>query len=79
MVSVNITTKQEHLHQDAHLSEKLHTLTQFIDCIDISMTSDEFLYHALYCQPCCQDQCGGAIIHTGVKICSSVSDKNLGG
>ena len=78
MVSVYIITKHEHLHQDTH-SEKLHTLTQFIHCIDISMTSDELLYHSLYCQPCSQDQCSGAIIHTGVKIRSPVSDQNLGG
>lgn len=79
MVFVNINTKQEHVQQDTHLSEKLNTLTQFINSIDISMTSDEFLYHALHCQPCCQDQRSRAIIHTGIKIRSPVSDENLGG
>lgn len=67
------------LPQDICFPHKFHTLTQFINSIDISMTCDEFLYHALYCQPSSQDQCSGAIIHTGVKICSSVSDQNLGG
>lgn len=56
-----------------------HTLTQFIDCVDVSMTSDELLHHALYCQPCCQDQCRRAIIHTGVQICGAISDQNLDG
>lgn len=78
MVSVYIITKHEHHHQDKHLREKLHTLTQFIHSIDISMTSDEFFHHSLYRQPCSQDQCSGAIVHTGVKIRSAVSDQNLG-
>lgn len=42
------------------------------------MTSDEFLYHTLNRQPCCQNQGSGAIIHPRVKICRPVSDKNLG-
>lgn len=71
--------KQEHRHQATHVRETLNTLTQFIHCIDISMTSNEFLYHALYCQPSCQNQRSGAVIHTRVKISCPVSYKNLGG
>lgn len=64
--------QQERLHQNKN------KLTQFIHCVDISMTSDEFLYHTLNRQPCCQNQGSGAVIHSRVKICCPVSDKNLG-
>lgn len=53
--------------------------TNFIHCIDVGMTGDEFLYHSLHSQPCGQNQCGGAIVHTGVEIRGPVSDQNLGG
>lgn len=76
---MNLPKNREHLYQDTQCIEKLHTLTQFIDCIDVSMTSDQLLYHALYCQPCRQDQRSRAVIHTRVKISSPVSDQNLGG
>lgn len=64
--------QQECLHQNKNKP------TQFIHCIDISMTGDEFLYHTLNRQPCCQNQGRGAVIHSRVKICRPVSDKNLG-
>lgn len=54
------------------------TPTQFIHRVDISVTRDELLHHALHRQPRRQDQGSGAVIHPGVKICRPVSDKNLG-
>lgn len=49
------------LHEDlflmisvVHMSGiKQKKFTKIIDCIDVSMTVNELLHHALYCQPGC--------------------------
>ncbi len=52
-------------------------LTMVIHSIDICMAVHQFLHHALHCQSGCQDEWRGAVIHTGIKIRGTVTDKNL--
>lgn len=61
-----------------HLSGvKQKSFTEIIDCIDVSMTVNQLLHHALHCQPGSQDQGCSAIMHTGIQVCGAVPYQNL--
>ena len=55
----------------------MSVLTVVVHSIDVRVTVDQLLHHALHGQPGSQDEGRGAVVHAGVQLCGAVTDQDL--
>lgn len=49
-----------------------------VHCIHICLAIDQLSHHPFYSQAGGQDQGCSTVIHSGIEVCHSVADQNLG-